>query len=97
VSARAPVARAHLIDSTGLTVRIFDPITNRLTAQGGVRDSQLCCLTWRFAARRAGPRKKRCGCRRVRQHRHVRRRYLRCAASSAMPTKSTNGEKDDAG
>src|SRR5690349_4522071 len=32
---------------------------------------------------------KRCGCRRVRQHRHVRRRYLRYAASSAMPTKST--------
>src|SRR5438552_156300 len=32
---------------------------------------------------------KRCGYRRVRQHRHVRRRYLWYAASSAMPTKST--------
>src|ERR1700741_2943076 len=45
-------------------------------------------LTWRFAARRATVREKRCGGRRVRQHRHVRRRYLRYAASSAMPTKS---------
>ena len=45
-------------------------------------------LTWRFSARRATAREKRCGGRRVRQHRHVRRRYLRYAASRAMPTKS---------
>src|SRR5687768_7522818 len=45
-------------------------------------------LTWRFAARRARPWMKRGGWCRVRQHRHVRRRYLRYAASSAMPTKS---------
>src|SRR6266850_1576655 len=52
-----------------------------------------CQLTWRFAARRANPQMRRGGCRRVRQHRHVRRRYLWYAASSAMPTKSTTTAK----
>src|SRR2546429_8651437 len=57
-------------------------------AASAVRDHRRCRLTNDFAAWRAGPLMKRGACRRVRQHRHVRRRYLaRRGAARAKPTK----------
>src|SRR6267142_180467 len=49
--------------------------STRIASVGG--DGEFCGLTLRFAARRTHPLIRRYGCRRVRQHPHVRRQHLR--------------------